>query len=209
MTRHTRQEAKALGLPVCYGSACKKHPELEGLRRVSGACVECAKEILRASRHANPERTKAQRRKDAAKLLAKPEAVRKKRERDVQYRKNNFEKCRSNILAWSAKNPEKVKLYAAKTKSNNKGKVNAHTAKRRLAKLNRTPKWLTLDENWMIEQAYEIAALRTKLFGFPWHVDHIIPLQGEIVSGLHTPYNLQVIPGADNVRKANKFEAVT
>lgn len=209
MTRHTRQEAKALGLPVCYGGACEKHPELEGLRRVSGACVECAKETLRAIRHANPERTKAQRRKDMVKLLAKPEAAQKKRERDAQYRKENRDRCKAVIIAWSAKNPEKVKLYASRTKASNKGKVNAHTVKRRLAKINRTPKWLTQDDHWMIEQAYEIAALRTKLFGFSWHVDHIIPLQGEVVSGLHTPYNLQVIPGADNVRKANKFEAVT
>lgn len=209
MTRYTRQEAKALSLPTCYGSVCTKHPNLEGLRRVSGACVECAKETLRANRAANKERTQVQRRKDAAKLMAKPEMVQKKRERDVQYRKENRDRCRATIVAWSTKNPEKVKLYASKTKANNKGKVNAHTVKRRLAKVNRTPKWLTADDHWAIEQAYELAALRTKLFGFAWHVDHILPLQGKLVSGLHTPYNLQVIPGVENVRKSNKFEAVT
>jgi hypothetical protein len=209
MTRYTRQEAKALGLPTCYGSACIKHPELEGLRRVSGACIECSKEHLRSSRASNPERTNSQQRKDRLKMMAKPEMAQKKRERDVQYRKENRDSCRAAIIAWSAKNPEKVKLYASKTKTNNKGKVNAHTVKRRLAKINRTPKWLTADDHWMIEQVYELAALRTKMFGFAWHVDHILPLQGELVSGLHTPYNLQVIPGADNVRKSNKFEAVT
>jgi hypothetical protein len=209
MTRYTRQEAKALSLPTCYGSACTKHPKLEGLRRVSGACVECAKETLRANRAANKERTQVQRRKDAAKLMAKPEMAQKKRERDVQYRKENRDRCRATIVAWSAKNPEKVKLYASKTKANNKGKVNAHTVKRRLAKINRTPKWLTADDHWVIEQAYDLAALRTKLFGFAWHVDHIIPLQGKLVSGLHAPYNLQVIPGVENVRKSNKFGAVT
>jgi hypothetical protein len=139
--------------------------------------------------------------------MEKPEMVQKKRERDAQYRKENRDKYRATIVAWSAKNPEKVKLYAAKTKANNKGKVNAHTVKRRLAKINRTPKWLTADDHWMIEQAYELAALRTKLFGFTWHVDHVLPLQGKLVSGFHTPYNLQVIPGADNVRKSNTFEA--
>lgn len=206
MMRHNRQEAKALGLPTCYGSACAKHPELDGLRRVSGACVECSKEHLRSSRASNPERTKSQQRKDRLKMMAKPEMAQKKRNRDVQYRKENKDSCRAAIVAWSAKNPEKVKLYAAKTKADNKGKVNAHTVKRRLAKINRTPKWLTTDDHWMIEQAYELAALRTKMFGFAWHVDHILPLQGELVSGLHTPYNLQVIPGVNNVRKSNKFE---
>ena len=62
---------------------------------------------------------------------------------------------------------------------------------------------------WSRQEAYELAALRSKMFGFSWHVDHVLPLQGKLVSGLHTPYNLQVIPWVDNVRKANKFEAVT
>jgi len=68
------------------------------------------------------------------------------------------------------------------------------------------PAWLTEDDHWMMKQAYELAELRTKMFGFAWHVDHIIPLQGENVSGLHTPFNLQVIPWSDNVRKSNTFE---
>ena len=72
MIKHARQEAKALGLPTCYGSACTKHPELEGFRRVSGACVECAKEALRVNRAANPKRTKAQYCKDRLNLMANP-----------------------------------------------------------------------------------------------------------------------------------------
>jgi hypothetical protein len=48
--------------------------------------------------------------------------------------------------------------------------------------------------------------LRTKMTGIEWHVDHIIPLQGKNVSGLHTPYNLQVIPASWNTAKGNKFE---
>jgi len=90
-------------------------------------------------------------------------------------------------------------------KQENPGKVRANTIKRRLAKMHRTPAWLSPDDHWMIEQAYEIAALRTTMFGFSWHVDHTLPLQGELVSGFHVPTNLQVIPGVDNVRKANKY----
>jgi hypothetical protein len=205
MIRHTRQEAKAAGLPTCYGSPCAKHPELEGLRRVSGACVECAKATLRASRATNPERTQAQKRKDRLKAMADPIEAQKKRDRDAAYRKANKAKCRATIVAWSAKNPEKVKRYASKVKKTHKGAVNASTAARRAARIQRTPKWLTEDDFWMIEQAYELAACRTKLFGFPWHVDHEIPLQGKIVSGLHTPYNLRVIPGAENVKKGARY----
>lgn len=204
MIRYTRQEAIALGLPTCYGSPCKKHPELEGLRRVSGACVACAKENLRKSRASNPERTKTQARKDAEKIRQKPEWVEKKRARDAAYRKANRNQCRAVITAWSAKNPEKVKQYAAKIKRTHKGKVNAATAKRRYAKLQRTPAWLTSDDYWMIEEAYKLAAMRTTAFGFPWHVDHVLPLQGKHVSGLHVPSNLQVIPGTENIRKGNR-----
>ena len=206
MMRLARQEAKALGLPTCYGSPCSKHPELEGFRRVSGACVECSKAHLRTSRAANPERTKAQQQKDRIKLRQNPAFVTKKRAIDVAYRAANKAQCRATIEAWSARNPEKIKAYAKKTKALNSGRVLAHTVKRRLAKIKRTPVWLTSDDHWMIEQAYELAAVRTKMFGFVWHVDHIVPLQGKLVSGLHAPNNLRVIPGAENIRKSNHFQ---
>lgn len=236
MTRHTRQEAKALGLPTCFGSPCKTHPELEGLRRVSGACVECAKLNLRKSRASNPERTLSQQQKDREKYIANPINAQKKRDRDVAYRAKNREKCAEIVKAWSTKNPEKVREYARKTKlknaetiriaaaqyrqanaekrkqttrnwrQNNKHLVAAAQQRRHAAEIKRTPSWLTDDDYWMMQQAYEIAALRTKLFGFAWHVDHIIPLQGKRVSGLHAPLNLQVIPGVENMRKLNKFE---
>jgi len=87
----------------------------------------------------------------------------------------------------------------------NASRVLAWVRHRQLAKIKRTPGWLSDDDKWMIEQAYELAVLRTKMFGFPWHVDHVIPLQGKKVSGLHTPINLQVIPGAENLRKGNRY----
>jgi hypothetical protein len=204
MIKHTRQEAKALGLSTCHGSACAKHPELEGFRRVSGACVECAKETLRANRVANPERTRAQQHKDYRKLIQNPAFVVKKQTQDTAYRTANKLQCRAAIEAWNARNPEKVKAYAKKTKALNSGRTLAHTVKRRLAKINRTPAWLTPDDHWLIEQAYELAAMRTKMFGFSWHVDHTLPLQGKTVSGLHVPTNLQVIPAVDNIRKGNR-----
>jgi hypothetical protein len=57
----------------------------------------------------------------------------------------------------------------------------------------------------MIEQAYYLAKARTEMLGFEWHVDHVVPLQGKQVSGLHTPSNLAVIPGAENCRKNSRF----
>jgi hypothetical protein len=43
------------------------------------------------------------------------------------------------------------------------------------------------------------------MFGFEWHVDHVIPLQGKKVSGFHVPSNIQVIPASENVRKNASF----
>ena len=80
--------------------------------------------------------------------------------------------------------------------------------KRRADILKRTPVWLTEDDLWMVEQAYELAALRTRLFGFDWHVDHIIPLRGKRVSGFHTIDNLQVIHAAENIKKSNSFSVL-
>lgn len=100
-------------------------------------------------------------------------------------------------------NPEVKRRY--KQTTHGKANTRANDAKRHAAKMHRTPAWLTADDLWMIEQAYELAALRTKLFGFSWHVDHVLPLQGKKVSGLHVPNNLQVIPWNDNVSKSNKF----
>ena len=84
----------------------------------------------------------------------------------------------------------------------------AKETKRRAAKINRTPAWLTEDDHWMIEQAYELATLRTKMFGFNWEVDHVLPLQGKMISGLHVPINLQVIPAILNRQKNNRYEVV-
>lgn len=102
------------------------------------------------------------------------------------------------------KNKEKIRQTASKYQKNNKGKVNARTAARHAAKMQRTAKWLTADEKWLIQEIYELASLRTKLTGTQWHVDHVLPLRGLEVCGLHTPWNLQVIPATENIRKSNK-----
>lgn len=103
--------------------------------------------------------------------------------------------------------PEKRTMARQKWIEANPGENNSAKRKNKIARTKRVPSWLTDDDKWMIDQAYELAALRTKMFGFAWHVDHVIPLNGKKASGLHTPYNVQVIPWLENLRKGNRIEA--
>jgi 5-methylcytosine-specific restriction endonuclease McrA len=41
--------------------------------------------------------------------------------------------------------------------------------------------------------------------GVRYAVDHVIPLQGEEVCGLHVPWNMEVITQDDNLKKSNKL----
>lgn len=77
---------------------------------------------------------------------------------------------------------------------------------RKLAIIQRTPLWVGEDEKWLIREAYELAHLRDKIVGGKWHVDHIVPLRGKHVSGLHVIENLRVVTAHENMRKTNKFE---
>lgn len=79
-----------------------------------------------------------------------------------------------------------------------KGVRNTHVAQRRAAKLNRTMGW---GQEGISELYKECAAL-----GPDFHVDHKIPMQGELVSGLHVLENLQIITKEENLKKSNKYE---
>ena len=119
------------------------------------------------------------------------------------------EKERLRIRTYHSQNPEKVRRWYENYKQFNTAKLTANARRYVLMREKRTPRWLQEDDFWLMEQAYELAGLRTKMFGFPWHVDHVLPLRGKLVSGFHVPHNLQVIPARDNRRKSNRFAVST
>lgn len=125
------------------------------------------------------------------------------------YYRQHAEKLKQRARDYNAKNNEACRQRSAssgaKWRAENPHKNAAKAKKYECQKSQRTPAWLTKDDFWMIEQAYELAALRTKVTGIEWHVDHIIPLKGKLVSGLHVPKNLQVILAKENLHKSNIF----
>ena len=100
------------------------------------------------------------------------------------------------------------KAYMKKHQQENKAYWNAKNSKYRADKLQQTPSWLDEEQLWIIQEFYDLAQLRTEATGVLHHVDHILPLNGRDVSGLHVPENLQVMPWYDNLSKSNKLEEI-
>lgn len=153
-------------------------------------CIECHKADNRAR--------KAKNRADPGFKAA--EASYKK-----QYRERTVEERAAYMAEWREANREWVAKYSKEYREANKARYNFLCQKRKIDLMNRTPKWLTDDDIWLMSEAYDIAAKRTQLTGVEWHVDHIVPLRGKNVSGLHVPLNLRVITWKENQRKTNKY----
>ena len=145
------------------------------------------------------------------------EFVEKELEYKAKYRAKTIQQRKLYMKEWHKKHNSEQIVYRKIYKENNpnyfinynklnKSKLNAKTRARQAAAIQRTPIWVDADEFWMITKVYDLAELRTKMLGVNWHVDHIIPLQGKLVSGLHTIANLQVIPAKVNFSKSNKYE---
>jgi hypothetical protein len=160
--------------------------------------------------------------------LPRPECKKCKSLYEKQNRTLNKTKIFKAKVAWRIDNPDKVKASNDRAKPYNKQCVKenkehvlsknrdwykahpavraAKSAKRHAMKLQRTPKWLSKVQLFEIEGFYILAKELQWLSNptDPLEVDHIVPLQGKNVSGLHVPWNLQILPGSLNRSKGNK-----
>lgn len=95
-----------------------------------------------------------------------------------------------------------TKNQANNWQKNHPAKKYESSMARHTKKLQRTPSWLNDGHRLEIESIYKYcSALRS--CGLDYHVDHIVPLRGKTVSGLHAPWNLQVIHATENLQKGN------
>jgi hypothetical protein len=124
------------------------------------------------------------------------------REYMAEYRKRKPEKA----LEWSRKhhenNKEKRLAAAREYKKKKRAEMTALQRKRHCGQLQRTPKWA---DQRAIKAVYKQCAALRKETGIRYEVDHIIPLQGEFVSGLHVASNLQILTKTENLKKNNGF----
>jgi hypothetical protein len=116
--------------------------------------------------------------------------------------------CAENRLyntKWQQQNKDKKLHNHKKWRQNNPNKVSSYASLRRAVKLQATPKWLKEEHYKQIESFYWLAKLQYELTDTKYEVDHIVPLKGKTVCGLHVPWNLQLLTERENRSKSNRI----
>lgn len=126
--------------------------------------------------------------------------------RAKDFRIKNKERLNKESAERYSKNKEAKAEYAKIYYEQNKLDYFVRSSKRRCIKLNATPKWAEDELSLLaIQELYRKAMLLSSLTNTKYHVDHIVPLQSELVCGLHCLDNLQILPADENIRKSNRY----
>ena len=192
-----------------YCPVCKQDKVLEDFHKHSSTadgrttyCKPCMKKYKQQYEVKNREKIQAYglayRRENKEKLqemFKQNYSVPEKRERHLALGKQWRESCqkayKDGQRAWREKNPEKMAHYSA-----------YHRALRKQA----IPKWYSELDDFVVKEAYSLSRARARTTGTLWEVDHILPITGRKVCGLHVWNNLQVILASVNRSKHNKYE---
>lgn len=190
-----RQEAIFAGRTRYFtGKACPRGHIAERLVSTR-ACAACAREKKHAWNASNPDKVNSQKRAYRRANLNKVKAWQSAEQ------KRNREAANVRNRRYAATHREQLRLKNAAYGKANPEKGCAKAARYRSAKLKQMPVWADKEK---IQRIYEEAA-RMRASGLDAHVDHVIPLQGRNVCGLHVHENLQILAAQANRSKSNQL----
>lgn len=149
--------------------------------------------------------------KNREKILSKTKSYRESN-KDViaEQQKLYYAENKEKLLAYNSEyrelNNDEIRKQREQYRVTNRSRCAASDARKRAKRLRATPSWLTDEDFDNIQEFYEISRMFKIYTGQEYHVDHIVPLQGKTVCGLHVPWNLQILPAKENLSKHNKFQ---
>ena len=185
----SRAEAKAQGAPYYFTGEPCKHGHIAP-RKTKGACIECLKLEWERGNQTRAEYFRAYNKSEAGQKA----------------KREYYEKNRDAVIARAqARDTAKVTEYKTAYKERNPDLYRELVSLRRRRFRLATPKWLTAEQKMEIRLKYRLAIEMSRSTGVRHAVDHIVPLQGEEVCGLHVPWNLEVVTQAENLKKSNKL----
>lgn len=155
------------------------------------ANAEKMRSYRRAWEERNPDKKAAELRRYRATQAGKASRARAAK----KYKLLHPDRVKEQVASWHAKNPDKSLAIRQRTQRKNRGYRNAQEAARRASKIHATPSWV---DKTALNAVY-LEAKRRSLT-----VDHIVPLRGKLVCGLHVPWNLQLLTLSENSRKKNQ-----
>lgn len=168
------------------------------LKKCNGPCQE--EKELTSYHKGNGSFGVKSRCKDCCKISYEPNSKEYKR----NYYLAHIDKAREARRKHQERNRDEYRRRNREYDKLHKPERAAREAFRRAKKLYATPPWLTEEHKNQIKQLYKERDMLRISTGIMYHVDHIIPLQGKEVSGLHVPWNLQLLPWNENLKKSNK-----
>jgi hypothetical protein len=125
------------------------------------------------------------------------------------YQKNryweNIEVERARKTEWSLSNKEHVNKYKSEYRKKEPDRHRYWDSLKHAKRKQRVPPWLTSQQLEEINNFYWLAKDLQLVTGEIYQVDHIVPLLGKNICGLHVPWNLQILPSDLNNKKNNKF----
>lgn len=194
----SRDDARRAGLKHYFTGQPCVHGHVDKRLVSNNGCMECTRIRAKKARALDPALHREKVREYQARNPEKRKAW------DERHRQNQRERYRVRANEWYWANRERALQKRSEWKRENRAAANAIGAKRKSAKLLRTPVWFGELYEFVWQEAHRLSRLRAAVTGFKWAVDHMEPLQGSDVSGLHVWNNCQVIPERLNLHKQNR-----